>query len=72
MAAVFGVISYRGFTGHGLPAVNFACALLCFNFAVSAIVCQATAPLRRKIAILAELVDQLSEASSPSAGKSAE
>jgi hypothetical protein len=57
LAAIFGVISYRGFTTQGWPAVNFGCALLSFNFAVSAVVNQVTAPLRRKIEILEALVD---------------
>jgi hypothetical protein len=65
MAALFGVISYRGFMNNGWPSVNFGCALLSFNFAVSAIVNQATAPLRRKIDILSELADQESQSSPP-------
>jgi hypothetical protein len=61
MAAILGVISYKGFVSHGPPAVNWGCALLSFNFAVSAIVNRAVAPLQRKIDILEELLDKHSE-----------
>jgi hypothetical protein len=60
MSAICGVISYKGFVSHGWPAVNFGCALLSFNFAVSAIVNRATAPLQRKIDILEVLLDEQS------------
>ncbi len=57
MAAILGVVSYRGFIGHGWPAINFGCALLSFNFAVSAIVHQCLAPVRRRVLVLTELVE---------------
>jgi hypothetical protein len=59
MAALCGVVSYKGFTTGGWPAVNFGCALLCFNFAVSAIVNKALVPLRRRLEVLSEVAERL-------------
>ena len=56
IAAVFGVISYRGYISHGWASITLGCAFLSFNFAVAAIVNQLTAPYRRKIELLSELV----------------
>ena len=59
IAAVFGILGYRVFTAHGWNFASAGCALLSFNFAVSAIVSQVTAPYRRKIELLAELAEHL-------------
>jgi hypothetical protein len=65
LAAVFGILAYRIFTVHGWNFASAGCALLSFNFAVSAIVTQVTAPYRRKVELLTELAEQLSEDQAP-------
>jgi hypothetical protein len=65
LSAICGVISYKGFTSGGWPAVNFGCALLCFNFAVSAIVNQSLAPLRRRLEFLSELAERQDQDAGP-------
>ena len=59
-AAVFGVLGYRVSTAHGWNFASAGCTLLSFNFAVSAIASQVTAPYRRKVELLAELAEHLS------------